>query len=255
MKCLNKYMMAFLVATCALFTTSCEKDNYDEPEAAIMGQITDQEGNPLQLAVGKNSMSIRVIEKSYAHGDESITVTPQDLNLKQDGSFENIHLFAGTYSVSPWQGPFYENDAAALTEEVQLKSGKTTTVNFKVTPYLKLEWVKEPYIDPADGKLKASFKFHQNEKEGMDKPALLDYGLWISRTQYCGTEGEPNLTPPVIKFSAEKQGDEITVASKSKVSYAIKYYVRFGARCKDKYQKYIFTDIKTIDVTGSQIKK
>lgn len=255
MKSLNKYMMAFLVAACTLSTTSCEKDNYDEPEAGIAGQITDQDGNPLQVAVAKNSMSIRVIEKSYAHGDESITVTPQDLNLKQDGSFENSRLFAGTYSVSPWQGPFYENDAAALTEEVQLKSGKTTIVNFKVTPYLKLEWVKEPYIDPADGKLKASFKFHQNEKEGMAKPKLQDYGLWISRTQYCGPESEPNLTPPVKNFTTQQEGDEILMESKVKVNYAMKYYVRFGARCNDKYKKYIYTDIKTIDVKEDQLKK
>lgn len=254
MKYLNKYMMSFLVAICALLTTSCEKDNYDEPNAAIVGQIVDHNGNPLQVAQGKTSMSIRIVEKSYAHGDESIVVTPQDLNVMQDGKYQNVHLFGGTYDVTPFQGPFFENDEHALTQEVVLKGGKTTTVNFTVTPYVTLEWVKEPYMD-ADGKLKASFKFKRNEKEGCTKPDLQDCCIWISRTQYCGTEGDGNYTPGVTKLTAADEGKEIELSSKIAIKYAMKYWVRIGVRCNDKYKKYIFTDIKTIDVQESQLKK
>ena len=117
-----------------------------------------------------------------------------------------------------------------------------------------MQWVKEPYMD-SDGKLKASFKFIRNEKEGFTKPDLQDCNIWISRTQYCGTEGDANYTPALTKLSADDEGKEITLESKIPIKYAMRYWVRIGASCKDKYKKYIFTDIKTIDVQESQLKK
>lgn len=224
--------------------TSCEKDNYDAPEAGIMGQVSDHNGKPLQTAMAKGSMMIRVVETSFAGGDESIVVTPQDLNMKQDGSYENHKLFGGTYEVTPWQGAFYED---VETQTVELRGGKTTTVNFTVTPYLDVEWVKEPYMT-SDGFLKASFKFKRNAKAGLDMPNVKDACIWISRTQYCGTEGDSNYTPPTKTITADMEGQEIELSSKVAIKYSMKYWVRIGARCSDKLEKYNFTDIKTIDV-------
>ena len=230
--------------------TSCEMDNYDEPEARIIGKIVDQNGQPFQCAQGKGSVSLRITETSYANGDESIVVVPQDLNIKQDGTFENIHLFAGTYTVVPWQGAFFENDDESFAQTVQLKNGTTSEVNFTVTPYLSLEWVKEPYLDGADGKLKASFRFKRNSKTGYSQPDLLDCCMWISRTQYAGTEGDGNYTPNALKITANQEGQEIQLESKIAIKYSMTYWVRIGARCNDKYQKYNFTDIKEIKVTA-----
>lgn len=227
----------------AVGLTSCEKDNYDAPSASIMGQVSDHNGKPLQTAMAKGSMAIRVLEISFANGDESVVVTPQDLNMQQDGGYENHKLFAGTYEVTPWQGAFYED---VETQTVELRSGKTTTVNFTVTPYLDIEWIKAPYID-AGGFMRASFKFKRNEKAGLTKPDVLDACIWISRTQYCGTEGDSNYTPPVTKITADMEGQEIELKSAKAIKYSMKYWVRIGARCNDKYQKYNFTDIKTID--------
>ncbi|NDV81771.1 DUF3823 domain-containing protein [Bacteroides sp. 51] len=224
--------------------TSCEKDNYDAPAAGIAGQITDHNGQPFQTAQSKGSMEMRVVETSFTNGDESIVVLPQGLNMLQDGSYVNQKLFAGTYDVTPWQGAFYPD---VETKSVELKNGKTTTVDFTVTPYLSLEWVKEPYMT-ADGFLKASFKFKRNEKAGQNKPDLQDACMWISRTQYCGTEGDPNYTPGNLTLTAAMEGQEIELTSKLAIKYSMKYWVRIGARCKDTYQKYNFTDIKTIDV-------
>lgn len=223
---------------------SCEMDNYDAPEATLQGQITDQNGQPFQTANGKGSMSMRIVETSFAHGDESIVVTPQDLNMNQDGSYINVKLFAGTYAVIPYQGAFYEDLKA---ETVELQNGKTTTANFTVTPYLTLEWVKEPYIDPA-GYLKASFRFIRNAKAGFDTPAPKDCLLYISRTEYCGTEADGNYTPNVTNLSADMEGQEIELSSKIPIKYSMTYWVRIGARVNDTYQKYNFTDIKEIDV-------
>lgn len=252
---IKKYTATILLLLALMLTVmSCEKDNYDAPEAAISGQITDQNGKPLQTSVGTGSMSLRIVETSFSHGDSSIVVTPQYLNMKQDGSFQNIHLFAGTYEVSPWQGAFYENDDALQTQTIDLKNGRESNVDFKVTPYLDLEWVKEPYM-ASDGKLYASFKFKRNKKDGYAMPDLLDACIWISRTQYSGTEGDGNYTPPTTKLTAIQEGEEITLSSKIAIKYAMKYWVRIGARCNDKYQKYNFTDIKEIEVKDADLIK
>lgn len=241
---IRKYtsILAFLALTAGF--ASCEKDNYDAPDAAIAGQITDQNGKPFQTANGKGSMLMRIVETSFANGDESVVVTPQELNMKQDGSYVNNKLFAGTYEVTPWQGAFFED---VETQTVELKSGKTTTVNFTVTPYLELEWVKEPYLD-SQNLLRASFKFKRNQKSGMTAPDVKEAQMWISRTQYCGTEGDPNYTSLLETLTNEREGEEIELVSKAPIKYSMTYWVRIGARCNDTYQKLNFTDIKEIDV-------
>lgn len=242
---LTKYSILALV-TLVMGLASCEKDNYDAPEATIVGQITDQSGKPFQTAAGKTdgdgntsgSMSIQLIETSYAQGDG--TVIPQYLNMKQDGSFENIHLFAGSYEVTPLHGAFYPD---VETQKVELKSGQTTTVNFSVTPYVELEWVKEPYLT-SDNYLKASFRFKRNIKDGA--PDVKDCCMWISRTQYCGTEGDSNYTPSNLTITNDQEGQEIELTSKIPIKYSMTYWVRIGVRSNDTYQKYNFTDIKEV---------
>lgn len=223
---------------------SCKIDNYDAPNASISGQVTDINGKPFQTSSGKGSMTIRIIERSFLNVDESVVVTPQDLNLKQDGSYINNRLFAGEYEVIPWQGAFYDDVDSQI---VELKNGKTKVVNFVVTPYLELEWVKEPYIT-SDNFLKASFRFKRNKKEGVSCPNLKDACMWISRTKYCGIEGDPNYTPQTLKLNNTDEGKEIELTSKIPIKYNMKFWVRIGARCNDVYQKYNFTDIKEIDV-------
>ena len=240
----KKYFIGTLLAAFVLGFTSCEMDNYDAPEAAIEGQVTDQNGNPFQTANGKGSMAIRIVETSYAGGDESIVVTPQELNMQQDGSFVNNKLFAGTYDVTPWQGAFFPD---VETQSVELKNGRTTKVNIVVTPYLELEWVDEPHLT-SDNYLKASFKFKRNEKSGLTAPDVKEACMWISRTQYCGTEGDGNYTPAPLKLTNAMEGDIIELSSKIAIKYSMTYWVRIGARCNDTYQKYNFTDIKKIDV-------
>ena len=140
----TKYLIGIIVLIGGILA-ACEKDNYDAPEAGVYGQIVDHNGKIFQTAMGQGSMKIQITELSYAGGDESVVVTNQNLNMRQDGSYSNSKLFAGTYRMLPLEGAFYPYDAEG--ETVELRNGKMTECNFTVTPYLELEWVDEPYVD------------------------------------------------------------------------------------------------------------
>lgn len=244
----NIYKLAaglLLMIAPATLLTSCEKDNYDEPEAAIMGVVYDSTtGKPLQVAAGKASMQIRIYETSWGEKDTTITVTPQDLNMRQDGTFTNTRLFAGTYTVQPFQGAFYPVGDDQI-KTVTLKGGSAQQVDFVVTPYLSINWVKEPYMDGDT--LKCQVKFTRNTGEGT-MPDVDRMQLYISHTQYVGTASDAQIKPTAVVLSNDQEGTVIELKSLP-IKYSNHYWVRVGANCKDTYKKSNFTDIKEIDVT------
>ena len=242
---MKKIFNLLLVTALDLGFSSCEKDNYDAPEAGVFGQVVDHNCKPLQTAMGQGSMKIQITELSYAGGDESIVVTNQNLNMRQDGSYSNSKLFAGTYRMIPLEGAFYPYDVEG--ETVELKNGKMTERNFTVTPYLEVEWVTEPYLT-SDNFLKCAVKFKRIAKEGIAMPDVNNIQLYISHTQYCGTESDGNYTPGSVKITNDQEGTTIELTSKAAIKYSNTYWVRVGACCNDTYKKYNFTDIKKIDL-------
>lgn len=114
---MKKIFNLLLVTALVLGFSSCEKDNYDAPEAGVFGQVVDHNGKPLQTAMGQGSMKIQITELSYAGGDESIVVTNQNLNMRQDGSYSNSKLFAGTYEADNIQHQNYEQSHFYYTAE------------------------------------------------------------------------------------------------------------------------------------------
>ncbi|WP_300704854.1 DUF3823 domain-containing protein [Bacteroides sp.] len=242
---MKKIFNVILATVFVLGFSSCEKDNYDAPDAGVYGQVVDHNGKPLQTAMGKGSMKIQITEMSYTGNDESVVVTPQELNLKQDGSYSNSKLFAGTYRMIPLEGAFYPYNTEG--ETVELKNGKMAERNFAVTPYLEVEWVTEPYLTP-DNLLKCVVRFKRIAKEGTAMPDVNNIQLYISHTQYCGTESDGNYTPSSMKIVNTDEGKSIELTSKMAFKYSNTYWVRVGACCNDTYKKYNFTDIKKIDI-------
>ena len=72
---MRKIVNAFLLSLFVTCFCACEKDNYDAPEATVIGQVYDHTGKPLQVALGQGSMAIRIKEISFANGDPNIVVT------------------------------------------------------------------------------------------------------------------------------------------------------------------------------------
>lgn len=243
---MRKIVNAFLLSLFVTCFCACEKDNYDAPEATVIGQVYDHTGKPLQVALGQGSMAIRIKEISFANGDPNIVVTEQNLNLMMDGSFKNTRLFEGTYEMWPYETCGYPCEKEQM-KVVDLKNGKTAKVEFTVTPYLTLEWVDEPYQNET-GFIHASFKFTRNAKEGYTMPDVEKAQLIIGTTVMCGADAR--YTDNTIDITNIQEGDVIQLKSKAKIEFTQKLFLRVSANCKDTYKKPCYTDVKTIDAKG-----
>lgn len=239
---MRKYIYLFLVFFLSLGFLSCERDNYDAPDAGIYGKITDDKGQPFQTTNGTGNVKIRILEKSW--GDGTMTITPQYLNVKNDGTYKNTKLFAGDYDVIPEQGAFYPLTDSKL---VTLDNGLMTECNFTVIPYLRIIWVQEPYVT-SDNMLKCKVKFERVRNGDIPMPDVDKMQLYISHVAYPGNTSDGNYTPAPIIITNSQEGEEIELISKAPFKYSSPFWIRVGASCKDLFKKSNFTDIKKIDV-------
>lgn len=245
---MKKIVNIFMLSLFIVGFSACEKDNYDAPNAAIKGTIYDHNGNLLETGQGKDNMCIRIKEISFANGDPDVVVIERDLNMMQDGTFQNTKLFQGTYEMWPYAGCFYPIEKEDY-QTVELRGKRTTTVEFTVTPYLTLDWVKKPYQD-ADGYIRATFKFKRNAKAGHSMPDLESAKMFISTSIKCGTNSDGRYTDNDLTITNVQEGQEIELKSRDKIWYTQPLWVRIGAKCKDADKKYCFTGIETIDAIG-----
>ncbi|MDB5121798.1 MAG: hypothetical protein JWN56_3016 [Sphingobacteriales bacterium] len=231
----------YLLAVMAVFIiSSCKKlDNYDAPSETLTGRIIDSStGQPIQLE--PNSTNIRIEDLSWGE-KVGTTVIPQDLLVKSDGTFNNTKLFAGTYNVYPFNGPFvphYSTDANSpidARKKIEVKGG-TTTVEFTVDPLLKVEWVGEPVIE-VDKKVTVSFKFTRGTTNPFYIKDVARADLFISTTPILGNNyRDPNLSNSIVYAGVTGNtalGTTVSLTSKLPLGANRTYYVRVGVRTAD----------------------
>ncbi|MDR0540974.1 MAG: DUF3823 domain-containing protein [Dysgonamonadaceae bacterium] len=225
---------------------ACELDNYEGPNAQISGRILDHNGNLLRTEPGASNMRIEMYELSWANGDSSVAVTPNYLNVKIDGTYNNSKVFAGTYKIRPVEGAFYPYKDGGDTIVI---NGKTVK-DFIVTPYLNVDWVEEPHFNPADSCIEASFKFTRNSHPDVFMSDVLDAGLFISSNQYVGNNNYySDIVSGKTTLNNALEGETITVKTARKVKYYnTDVYVRVGACCADTYKKYNYTTIVKVHI-------
>ena len=224
---------------------SCEVDNYDGPDAGISGQILDQNGTPVQLEQGSGNMRIKLEDLSWKDVNPTASITPQYLNVKQEGSYINTKLFSGRYKMTPVEGAFYPYNVGGDT--VQLTG--SIVKNFTVVPYLQVSWVSEPVVDNSNY-ITASVKFKKNLVAGLAAPDVKNAIFCISTTQYAGNNNyDAQLISGTVTVTNSQEGQTLTFKTSCAVKYFhTSYYVRVGICCSDTYKKYNYTDIKKVDV-------
>lgn len=238
---MKNYYIVLVIISILIPLTSCELDNYGEPDATLSGRILDQNGEQLQTLQGGSNLRLKMEELSW--GDSTVTVIPFFLNVKQDGSYMNTKVFGGEYRITPIEGPFYPYSEEGETVKI---SGNATQ-DFTVTPYLNVEWVTEPSLD-ENGFVTASIRFTRNEKEGESMPDLNDCQIFISTTKYCGNNNyDDQLVASPWEVTNDQESTTIELISSRAVKYVgTTYFVRAGVSCKDAYKKYNYTAIKTV---------
>ncbi len=141
-----------------LFLASCEIDNYLEPQETIKGSVVDvATGNLVLTDQGSEGTRIRLRELSWKE-----TPTPDNFDFwcMKEGIFQNTKVFKGHYNVRI-DGAFIplvrlnQRGDTIADETKYIDINGVTEVEFKVQPFLKLEWVGQPTV--KDGKITATF--------------------------------------------------------------------------------------------------
>ena len=126
-----KKLFYFLSFILAVSFTSCELDNYDEPNINLAGKVT-YNGNPIYV---RNN---QVVMHLYEEGWELSSSTYMNVQVAQDGTFS-----AGVYggkdyrlvrvaNMGPWVNP---TDA----DDIIIDNYNGEEINVPVTPYYLLE--------------------------------------------------------------------------------------------------------------------
>src|SRR5690349_19122717 len=144
---MKNIVYALALGSILLTAGSCKKDdNYDGPTETLQGRIIDAGTNQnVQSEVSGDNGSgtrIKLLETSWSDNP-----TPLYLATKQDGTYSNTKVFAATYKMIA-EGAFVPMDIAGndKSQTVVVKGG-TTTVDFTVEPFLRVELVGEPVIN------------------------------------------------------------------------------------------------------------
>ncbi len=153
---------SILCCLAIVFLNSCNKneiDNYDEPQETIKGTVVDNAtGEPVLTDQGSEGTRVRLNEVSWTG---TRVASNFDFFSMKEGIFQNTKVFKGRYNVRI-DGAFIpllrlspRGDTLANETKVIDIQG-VTEVEFKVQPFLKIEWVGKPTV--SNGKITAVIK-------------------------------------------------------------------------------------------------
>jgi len=226
---------------------SCNKiDNYPAPSSTITGSTIDEgTGNTVQTEIGGGGTRVELLETSY-----SSNPVPIYFQSMQDGTFNNTKVFAATYKISV-QGPFVPIVQTDSTGTVIADSSKTivlkstATVNFRVQPFLRIEWVSKPVFN-ADSSVTVQVKITRGTNNASYQQDITDINLYVSNTQ--NDNGNNNYDPRYSKLTSYNGstgtallGQTITITTTGGALPAQDVYFRVGARINAGLDEYNYS--------------
>jgi hypothetical protein len=247
---MKNIVFALSISASLLFASSCSKvDNYEGPTETLQGTITDAAtGQPVQSEVsGDNGAGtrIRLLEISWSNNP-----TPLYLATKQDGTYINTKVFKATYKLIA-EGAFIPMDIAgndkSQTVDVQ---GGTTTVNFSVDPFLRVDWVSEPVVNP-NGTVTVQVKVTRGTNNAGFQQNITNLGLFLCPYEYVGNNNYDNRYSTIVTYSGATGnaivGQTITLTSTS-VLPKKDWYLRIGSRIAYGTNRYNYSTIKKVTI-------
>ena len=212
MKNLKRHLIFSLIIASATFS-SCELDNYDEPNASISGGIYDYETKELVRQDIVSGAQIEYIEHGYNNPETQFQI------IKSDGTYMNTLMFANTYTMHLLRGNFVP------IEEQEIVVKGNTVLNFDVQPYIR---VKNSKIEKVGNKIVASFNIQQTVSNTVQR-----IGLYAHSQDYVGV----NSRAVAVEQDLNVVTNESTVytleidleANKNELKPGKQYYFIIGA--------------------------
>lgn len=227
---------------------SCTKiDNYPEPKETLKGTVVDAAtGEPVLTDQGSEGTRVRMRELSWtASAPESL-----DFFCMKEGKFQNTKVFKGNYNVRV-DGAFIPLIRVNADGDTLIDESKTidisgiTEVEFKVQPFLKLEWQGTPTV--ADGKITATVvvtraistedfkaKIEPMGNYSDDFLNVTDVRLFVSQVPYVGYREWDNRYTKIIEYSGNsfnaQLGVPITIITEGTIQSGRTVFIRAAAR-------------------------
>ena len=227
-------------------TSSCSKvDNYPAPSDTLTGSTIDEAtGKTLQTEVGGGGTRVKLLETSY-----SANPVPIYFQSKQDGTFNNTKVFSATYKVSV-EGPFVpivqtDNTGTVVSDSSQTVVLKgSATVNFKVQPFLRIEWVGTPVVN-ADKTVTVQVKITRGTNIPAYQLDVTNINLYVSNTQYDGSNNYDPRYSTLTSYSGSTGtallGQTISITTTGGALPDQDVYFRVGARINAGLNQYNYT--------------
>ena len=199
-KRMKKILHILFLVPLAVLLTGCLGDNYEQPNAAVYGSVTDAETGELILQdIGGEGSYIEMLEMAYEKTDT------RRLNFKTDGTYRDNNFFKGDYRVQFNLTNFDPSTVELTSKDTDIReavdtNGKAfkvihlngdTQMEIKAKPWCRVS-VKDIVFDEAKQRVLAQF-----EVECTTKDPLKEIGL------FC----DPS---PHVSFSINYYGDNST---------------------------------------------
>lgn len=157
----------------SLMLVSCEKDNYDAPNARLYGNLVYQ-GEPIYVEA--HEVKMELWEPGWQLSNKI------EVDIDQNGAY-SAKLFSGNYKliIPSHQGPFrsYKN-AETQSDTIWVKLGGSKKMDIEVEPYYM---IRNAQFSKADGKVTASFGLEKIIADAGAKN-IERVNLYINKTQF-----------------------------------------------------------------------
>ena len=231
-----------------VFFNSCNKiDNYDEPQETIKGRVVDATGELVLTDQGSEGTRVRLNEVSWTG---TRVASNFDFFSMKDGIFQNTKVFRGRYNVRI-DGAFIPLLRLGTAGDTLANETKTidiagvTEVEFKVQPFLKIEWVGKPTI--SNGKITAIIKVTRAVSPADFKAKIQPMGgytddflnvtdvrLFVSQLPYVGFREWDNRYSTQLNYTGNafdvQLGQPITITTTGTIPAGRTVFIRGAAR-------------------------
>jgi hypothetical protein len=231
-----------LIVVVGVMNTSCEVDDYAEPDGTLTGTVIDSYTKKPIVTEQPNGFQVRCEQIEYS---EKVDNNPVLFWGRADGTFTNTKVFAGKYKISLSNGAFTCDE----TPTIDIKSKGVTSQNFTVTPYLG--FVEFSVVKDGDA---AKITFTVHKVIASATPDRYFVHLQPVSPLLTPNVGEnSNTYDPTISISNKTLTagmlDVPIVERITGLTAGKQYYVRVGARCVGvPASRYNMTEIKTVNM-------